>query len=306
MDKFQNNKRIFLEDGGYSDNTKQRYTTILMSNNSLVHLTELARNKDLYEFNKMEIITLIEAMISCRRTNQQQALAIINSYFNWAIERGLLTTGINPCEDIKFWEDVNNNEVIIQKSYSTLKEFYNYLDSLTKSSDIDKMLLLCLRYGVRVRDIINLKYTDINTQEKHILLLRNQKLIRLPIDDKFIEYLNKSKQCKSFNNITYVDGEYVIKDTTKSISNRLTENSIRNRLQIIATDNNIRRLSINNLNRNRNYDLLFTKYNKSGNITYEDIKNTVLTLNGTCSPNQKAILKKDWELISKTKVIMNS
>ena len=77
-------------------------------------------------------------------------------------------------------------------------------------------------------------------------------------------------------------------------------------MQIIATDNNIRRLSINNLNRNRNYDLLFTKYNKSGNITYEDIKNTVLTLKGTCSPNQKAILKKDWELISKTKVIMNS
>ena len=193
MDKFQNNKRIFLEDSGYSDNTKQKYSTILMSDNSLVHLTELARNKDLYEFNKMEIITLIETMISCRRTNQQQALAIINSYFNWSIERGLLTTGINPCEDIKFWEDVNNNEAIIQKSYSTLKEFYNYLDSLTKSSDIDKMLLVCLRYGVRVRDIINLKYTDINTQEKHILLLRNQKLIRLPIDDKFIEYLNKSK-----------------------------------------------------------------------------------------------------------------
>ena len=249
MDKFQNNKRIFLEDSGYSDNTKQKYSTILMSDNSLVHLTELARNKDLYEFNKMEIITLIETMISCRRTNQQQALAIINSYFNWSIERGLLTTGINPCEDIKFWEDVNNNEAIIQNSYTTLKEFYSYLDSLTKSSDIDKMLLLCLRYGVRVRDIINLKYKDIDTQEKNITLLRNKKLIKLPIDDMFLQYLEKSKQCKSFNNITYVDREYVIKDTTKTITNRLTENSIRNRLQIIATDNNIRRLSINNLNR---------------------------------------------------------
>ena len=59
LNKFSENKLIFIEDLMFSNNTKERYWSILDSD--LITTSENNKDKDLYEFTSDEIIEVVSA-----------------------------------------------------------------------------------------------------------------------------------------------------------------------------------------------------------------------------------------------------
>lgn len=309
LNKFQTNKKVFLEDSNYSENTKIKYWRVLSS--TFVNLFEKTKDKDLYNFTKREIEDLINSNATTRRSSQTQMLTIVSRYIDWSIERGLLTTGINPCHTIYYWEDIGNNNLLVKSSYTTIEEFSKFVDDLY-CSDVDKLLLIMIRYGIKVKETKFIKHEQLDIDNMTLRVYSDSGVIDLPIDDLFLEYYNRAKKCDSFEVLgkegykttNYIDSGYMIKNTTRGKGDIVNDNSLRNRLYAISLNNNITRIPVNVINRNRYYDLLFDIRNKKGYIEYNDIDNVVKILNGSSSGNQRAYLKKDWESLTGDKVRM--
>lgn len=303
LDRFQTNKRVFLEDNNYSENSKIKYWNVLGKDNSLIHIEEVLYNKDLYNFNKKEIERLVKNLATSRRIVQEQYLTVISRYIDWCIDRGFLTTGINPCHRIDYWEDIGNKNKLLESTYQTLDEFYKWLREL-KCSDVDKFLLVMLRYGIKIRDTKSIRHNQIDKSNKVIIINKKGKILKFPIDDRFLEWYNKCMNCTEYEFVKYVEGEFVIKNTTRGSIGMVNDNSLRNRLQIVSSTNNINRIPVSILNRNRYYDLLYNIHETLGEVNYNDIREVIKTINGSSSGNQVSLLKKDWEIISGTKVKM--
>lgn len=293
LNKYQNNKLSFLEDMSYEENTFLKYWSILAGDN-IINLLEQSKNKDLYEFSVDEIIELLSSYPTANTRSLNQVFSIIGSYIEYATNiRGWNHTGINPCNAIDFNKDIKINELYIKNSYQTLDEFYIYLNSLDKSSIVDKCMLLLLRYGCSVDECINVKYEDIMDN----VLLVNNKLY--PIDNRFINLINKSKECEEWNNTIYMNTEYVIKTTKKSrnLATKINQNSFRNRLNNIGVDNEVIRPNINQLTKARKYDLLLDIYKDKGYISNEDIDIIISIFDNNVTVNKREVLKSSFKNI---------
>ena len=135
--KFSANKEMFLEDSNLEENTKLRYTSVFESD--IITGFEMVLDKDLYDFNKEDLLSVISNTKKVKSRTQKQTLSIIKSYIDWSIEKGESDHEVNPCDFI-----IDEELRLTDKNkslYMTLDEFYNYIDTLHISS-VDKMLLL--------------------------------------------------------------------------------------------------------------------------------------------------------------------
>ena len=291
LNKFQKNKLVFLEDMNYEENTFLKYWSTLAGDN-IINLLELSKDKDLYEFSTDEIIDMLSSYPTASSRSLIQTLSICNRYSEYAIQRGWNHTGINNFDIVSLKDDVKLNKLYLKNTYQTLDEFYSFLNGLTKSSDVDKCILLLLRYGVGVKEAIKVRYEDI---EGNILTIHNEddSLKYYPIDGRFVELINKSKECVEFGNVNYIDTGYVIKATKKSrtLATSINQNSFRNRINNIAVDNEIVRPNINKLTRARRYDLLLNIYEDKGFVSNEDVDSIIGIFDSNPTLNKREVLK---------------
>ena len=288
LNKFSENKLIFIEDLMFSNNTKERYWSILDSD--LITTSENNKDKDLYEFTSEEIIEVVSALPTTKIRTQKQVLSVINRYINHAIERGWLSTGINPCDIIKANDDIHSNKESLKRTYMNLDEFYNWIENL-EASDVDIMLLVLLRYGCTMKEICNLVYDDVNVYDKTL----NVNGKKYPIDYTFINYVEKAYCCNEYEDIVYQDSNYIIKPTKKTRSNKVNENSLRNKMTMIADKNSIDRPSINALNKSRKFDLILDVYNKKKILYYSDIEDVLKIFDDNMTDNKSFVLKENFE-----------
>ena len=298
LNKFSENKLIFIEDLMFSNNTKERYWSILDSD--LITTSENNKDKDLYEFTSEEIIEIVSALPTTKIRTQKQVLSVINRYINHAIERGWLSTGINPCDIIKANDDIHSNKESLKRTYMNLDEFYNWIENL-EASDVDIMLLVLLRYGCTMKEICNLVYDDVNVYDKTL----NVNGKKYPIDGMFINYIEKAYCCNEYEDIVYQDSNYIIKPTKKTRSNKVNENSLRNKMTMIADKNNIDRPSINALNKSRKFDLILDIYNKKKILYYSDIEDVLKIFDDNMTDNKSFVLKENFEEMFSIKVHKN-
>lgn len=298
LNKFSENKLIFIEDLMFSNNTKERYWSILDSD--LITTSENNKDKDLYEFTSEEIIEVVSALPTTKIRTQKQVLSVINRYINHAIERGWLSTGINPCDIIKANDDIHSNKESLKRTYMNLDEFYNWIENL-EASDVDIMLLVLLRYGCSMKEICNLVYDDVNVYDKTL----NVNGKKYPIDSMFINYIEKAYCCNEYEDIVYQDSNYIIKPTKKTRSNKVNENSLRNKMTMIADKNNIDRPSINALNKSRKFDLILGIYNKKKILYYSDIEDVLKIFDDNMTDNKSFVLKENFEEMFGIKVHKN-
>ena len=298
LNKFSENKLIFIEDLMFSNNTKERYWSILDSD--LITTSENNKDKDLYEFTSEEIIEVVSALPTTKIRTQKQVLSVINRYINHAIERGWLSTGINPCDIIKANDDIHSNKESLKRTYMNLDEFYNWIENL-EASDVDIMLLVLLRYGCTMKEICNLVYDDVNIYDKKL----NVNGKKYPIDSMFINYVEKAYCCNEYEDIIYQDSNYIIKPTKKTRSNKVNENSLRNKMTMIAEKNSIDRPSINALNKSRKFDLILNIYNEKKILYYSDIEDVLKIFDDNMTDNKSFVLKENFEEMFSIKVHKN-
>ena len=298
LNKFSENKLIFIEDLMFSNNTKERYWSILDSD--LITTSENNKDKDLYEFTSDEIIEVVSALPTTKIRTQKQVLSVINRYINHAIERGWLSTGINPCDIIKANDDIHSNKESLKRTYMNLDEFYNWIENL-EASDVDIMLLVLLRYGCTMKEICNLVYDDVNVYDKTL----NVNGKKYPIDSMFVNYVEKAYCCNEYEDIVYQDSNYIIKPTKKTRSNKVNENSLRNKMTMIADKNSIDRPSINALNKSRKFDLILNIYNEKKILYYSDIEDVLKIFDDNMTDNKSFVLKENFEEMFGIKVHKN-
>lgn len=310
LNRFYDNKINFIKEKGYDEESSiKKYLYVILNEN--IAFAEKNKDKDLYDFSTSEIVDLVNnTFITVKTGVKNQNFNIIKTYIDWAIERGLLVTGINPCDSITD-SDFKVSEKMAKDYYQTLDEFYSWLKEL-KCSKVDKALITLVRYGVEIKETVKLQFEDINKEEKIITIRNNNDIKILPIDDKFIEVMEDSKYCTDYDKTTYVqDGDYIVKQTLKGRRERPEISSIRNRFNIISTANGITRINPTMLKDNRAYDLLLEIAKKNGELITKDFKEVVQIFNyknitESSIVNKSQILKRQFvDFFPQIKVLKN-
>lgn len=310
INRFYDNKINFIKEKGYDEESSiKKYLYVILNEN--VALAEKNKDKDLYDFNTSEIVDLVNnTFITVKTGVKNQNFNIIKTYIDWAIERGLLVTGINPCDSITD-NDFKVSEKMAKDYYQTLDEFYSWLKEL-KCSKVDKALITLVRYGVEIKETVKLQFEDINKEEKIITIRNNNDFKFLPIDDRFIEVMEDSKYCSDYDKTSYVqEGDYIVKQTRKGRRERPEINSIRNRFNIISVNNGIARINPTMLKDNREYDLLLEIAKQNGELATKDFKDIIQIFNyknitESTITNKTQILKRQFiDFFPQVKVLRN-
>ena len=310
LNRFYDNKINFIKERGYKEESSiKKYLYVILNEN--IALAEKNKDKDLYDFSTSEIVDLINnTFITVKTGVKNQNFNIIKTYIDWAIERGLLVTGINPCDSITD-NDFKISEKMAKNYCQTLDEFYDWLEKL-ECSNVDKALITLVRYGVEIKETVKLQFKDINKEEKTIVIRNNNDVKFLPIDDRFIEVMEKSKYCSEYDKTSYVqDNDYIVKQTRKGRSERPEINSIRNRFNIISVSNGIARINPTMLKDNREYDLLLEIAEQNGQLITKDFKDIIQIFNyknitESSIVNKSQILKRQFiDFFPQIKVLKN-
>lgn len=297
-DEFQRKKINWLDSNKeYSQATKRTYW-VLINNN--VCPMEKKKNKDLYDFTNEEI----EEIINQAESNNMKTMTILKSiiinYTDWAIENGYKLKE-NPddgsLDKSKLFKSFRTQFVI---NYKTLDEFYEMLEKL-KCSDVDKMMLVLARYGIagkKLAYMCNLKWEDVD-KESMIVNIGND--IRLPIDERFITYLDRAHKCELYDyktsTLKYIDYGYVMKVSDKSEDNIININTLCTRDYSIFKNNGMARISFGDFTTWRKFDLLFEISDNKGEITYDDVKNVLVILEGKYTNAKAQYLKERFVIL---------
>lgn len=306
LNEYQKNKRMWLIESGYSEASNKTYWRMLNSN---VLFREEANKKDLYDFNKKEIVDVIKGIT--KKQHKQSMFSAINSYMKWACDRQYNRIG-NPCRDINLNEIVVADEDTEKESFQTLDEFYKFLEEL-KCSDVDKMMLVLLRYGVKLNYVNNIKWTDVDREEMKLHVNTPKYLLKFPIDYKFLEYVDRCLECKKYEGFTsdkikvrpaeYSDnGSYIVKNTIRfgnaPENEKLKIASLYTRLDTISTNNKVVRINPSELNRARKFDYLFRAYELNGDVDTDDIREVINIFDGKYTMSKITKIKTEFEAIS--------
>lgn len=298
LNEYQRNKADWIEKiDRYSQNTKRTYWVVL---NSRVNPLEVYKNKDLYEWNKDEIIQLIKSSETKSKASKMNLYTIIVMYMKWAYKEGI-KVGENPCDSIDTSTLFTVNELAFRESYLELQKFYEFILELN-CSDVDRAMLTLLRYGVKIDDVGKVKWEDIDKEKKVIIILKDDKEIKLPIDNLFIMMMNQAKACDRYapgqKMVEYVDYGYVIKATPTVSWQDIPPENVYNKVGVISRNNKIQRISVPDLNSARKYDLLFDILNNYGKITKIDIERVIDVFGEELNAMKVIKLKQNFELIS--------
>lgn len=174
--KNSNLKERFLNQ--YPEKTQYYMKYIICAN--IVELMENIKNKDLYQFNRDELLQLIGELNPSSPQAAITQLSVIRKYIDFAIINGYLTTGINFADLIKP-EDVQNvvNKQAMELKYVTREEIIDKTNSLNNA--IDAAFLMLLFEGIKgeeLSEIINLRKGDVNYDNNTLMLVDNNNNVR--------------------------------------------------------------------------------------------------------------------------------
>lgn len=284
MDDFMKQKAKWLEsDDTMKMSTKKTYWSHFLNK---IHPVELALGKDLYTFSDTEIKNMIKNMATTSEYSKRSIFSCIDAYIRFTVNVGINPIG-NPCDKLNLKDIIVVNESALKNEYQDLISFHNWLLGLD-ADPIEKVTLSLLRYGVRPEKALNLRDEDIDKERMCIYTTnKNNDRLELPIDNMFLMYVDKAKNCSTVNApdvkkanglIDYIEEGYIIKRSS------LTQN--RNNLQIhsmlrrLARNNGIRNISSKILNDCRLYDLVSEKIDKNHILKHSDLKKCIQILKG--------------------------
>lgn len=313
---YQKHKADWLEESKkYSKSTRRSYWINL---NTKVNYLEVDKKKELYKWDKEEIIQLIKTAPTTKGSTKSILFSVVSMYIAWAYKKGFNFTG-NPCDSIDTSKIFTVNELAFRESYIELQKFYDFIFDLN-CTDVDRAMLTLLRYGVDVDDVGKVKWEDIDAEGKtlrvnHIDEDNEEKnsILELPIDHWFMMIIEKAKACeyrprqmktndkeskKEPQIVSYVDYGYIVKAPEFVEWNSMDGATVYNRVSVISKANGIQRISVPDLNDSRKYDLLFNIVDKTDNVRTQDIEDVLKMMEGYISTSRVVSLRNSFEILS--------
>lgn len=274
--EYQMNKYNWLKHSTYSFNSKKNFWLIMKN---YVSLYEEKKRKDLYDFTPEDIKETINFINTTNNSTKKSVFSCIKLYIKWSIENGITSNTKNPCDEVYIDEILNFNKETIRETYQTLDEFYEWLDKI-RANDIEKMVIVLFRYGVECKDMVSLRWENVDISSKKLIVVReksegNSEILKLPIDDRFIDRVNRAKECKvcvtqKGEPLTYKDWGYIIKTSDKSSFRKASPNNLYARISKIGANNKIT-ISKKILTLNRYFDLVLNYIKGKNEIEKKDI-----------------------------------
>ena len=295
LDEYQKNKVEWLLNTNYNYETKRSYYSVL---DSRIHALEVALNKDLYKFTQVEIENIIKGVNSFSVQTAQALFSMINSYIQWTVEIGLNNKGENPCNKIIIKDVVKVNSNALKELYTTKEEFYYNIMSL-EGSIIDKTIIMLLRYGVRLIDIPNLRYEDVNADDMTLKVESDGGILNIPIDELLLRCIKECKSTDEYERLSnkrdtvtkYMDFGYIIKVTDKGYSRsgeeKINTRTIHTRIKKLFDENGLQKINVNSLKNMAMFDILLDIYEEHGKLTFDDADNVIKTFDNIDNNNLK-------------------
>lgn len=193
-DKYQLKKLEFLN--LYYDNDWTRLTYFRNYNNN-IHDYEVAKNKDLMNFSPDEAESIIKSCVWTVGNTQKGLFTFGKKYCSWC-KNVLKLVDINPFDLLVMRTVTKDSKAKLQRKIVPLKIFYKQCNEMIKEGVTLEhvMTVICIRYGIAGENLLqirNLKWSNIDYNNKMVLIENEQGNIvtRIPVDDNFIEWLNK-------------------------------------------------------------------------------------------------------------------
>lgn len=299
LNEYQKIKADWLENTTrYASSTKEAYW---LAFNLYINNFELELNKELRYFTKEDIIIVLDHISNSSLKSIKRSYDIINLYMNYISKSN--DNLKNPCDEINIKEYMNSKAD--KNKYETLEKFYDIVLGLN-CSDAERMILVLIRYGVDIEDIGLIKWRDIDKDNMVIIINKEDKQLKLPIDNLFLLMVDKAKQCFRYapgqKTVEYVDYGYVIKASATVRWKNISGSNCRNIIGGICRRNNIDRISVPDLINFRKYDLLLKKYYNSKIIKLDDLREIIKLFNGDLTQGKLYTFRKNFELETGIKV----
>ena len=308
--EFEINKNNFLNDFYVKSSTKQ--TEYYLYNSSILY-SEKIKDMDISEFSSSEIKSVIESVPTASKGQQNRVFKFINQYCKWRVDKGFIT--LNPCDNIDK-KDFTTNVKALKSKIMGLDKFWNMIDEMmARGCHVQLVLPLVLsRYGIYGKgayDLLNLRYEQINVEEKIVTLYYEDHTFKttLLVDDRFINIIEKSKhedKVDSNYHAIYWDTGYVIRRSSFAGANAgdiETMSGLVRRVNL-AYDyiNDYPRVKFNNLTKSRKLDFIFA-IRSQRRINTEDVLNVMRIFEPKASSGSYHSLVADIESLLGEKVL---
>ncbi|MDQ0885905.1 integrase [Paenibacillus sp. V4I9] len=159
---------------------------------------ELFFNKDLYDFNEVDLYNLFIRFRLDYTSTARSYGRIITKYIDWSIENGLRNDLVNPLRQVKTkWFDQFVRE---EKLYFTHKEIIEIEDECVNAQD--SVLIRLIFEGVlgkSAAELCNLKKTDVDFEKSELHLTDFDSSTRkLLVTERAIELIQKANKQKEY------------------------------------------------------------------------------------------------------------
>lgn len=222
LNKFELNKLAFVNEYYSNEGTQVNSFRILR----LFNKEELAKGRDLYELNEEEIKELITSLPSTSKRTIQSLSCVFDKYHNWAIEKGLNVTNINPMNNINVTEDllIGLQKKTLKKKFLTKSEMYESIDEYLKNETSVYQcasIVPLLFHGIAGEgfcEIRNLKPEDVNFDTNIITIKGSESTREVWVDDKCLalieEACNETYRLRADGKIdNYNPSDYIFKNS---------------------------------------------------------------------------------------------
>lgn len=190
-DEFTMNKLAFLNDTYVNSNTQLAY---MIYYRNFFHDEEVLKGKDLMYFTTQEIKELMMSLITVKSASKGSFMSFANAYLNYCVERGYIN--INNASAINTKEIKKLNSKVVNMELINLNNFYKLVEEVYAKQNYNRIILpiLFARYGIlgeECKDIMKLSFENVDKNNKLVKIIKNNREILLPIDNDFINWIDK-------------------------------------------------------------------------------------------------------------------
>ena len=300
---FEINKNNFIL--SIYDNEDTMRTSYNTLKRNIINVEKI-KNKDLMDFNTSEQINLMKSIPTSSVSTKERLYHLIDNYLDWCVSQGYIPInnfkGLSKDELCKVSKKIASYKVI---SIEDLNYYCKKALSTSKVSAIDVIPLILSRYGIvgtGLSRILNLKWHDIDRERKVVRIIEDDNEILLPVDDLFLDWIDRAYKCKEFKGDVYIDEGYVIK---KRLGYEFEFNDmyVYNRLILVFKYADMPRMSFKTLEFSRKVDFLLD-LRKDGVLKSSDFKIITNLFHPNASAGTTNTLIRYYESLTHDKVTL--